>query len=98
MAVTYYVAIAVFGGFAQLFSTLLIHMTGRSERARVLPDRLRPGLAAGAGDGARDAGSEAFMTAQQAALAMSRRALVAGVITVQGSISRITPAPRITCR
>ncbi len=28
MAVTYYVAIAVFGGFAQLFSTLLIHMTG----------------------------------------------------------------------
>jgi len=28
MAVTYYVAIAVFGGFAQLFSTVLIHMTG----------------------------------------------------------------------
>ncbi|WP_082016747.1 MFS transporter [Cupriavidus sp. IDO] len=27
MAVTYYVAIAVFGGFAQLFSTLLIHLT-----------------------------------------------------------------------
>ncbi|WP_011296099.1 MFS transporter [Cupriavidus necator] len=28
MAVTYYVAIAVFGGFAQLFSTVLIHLTG----------------------------------------------------------------------
>ncbi|WP_427309739.1 MFS transporter [Cupriavidus sp. H39] len=28
MAVTYYVAIAVFGGFAQLFSTGLIHLTG----------------------------------------------------------------------
>jgi len=28
MAVTYYVAIAVFGGFAQLFSTALIHLTG----------------------------------------------------------------------
>jgi len=27
MAVTYYLAIAVFGGFAQLFSTLLIHLT-----------------------------------------------------------------------
>ncbi|UIF84566.1 MFS transporter [Cupriavidus sp. UYPR2.512] len=28
MAVTYYMAIAVFGGFAQLFSTVLIHLTG----------------------------------------------------------------------
>ncbi|KWR77520.1 MFS transporter [Cupriavidus sp. IDO] len=28
MSVTYYLAIAVFGGFAQLFSTLLIHLTG----------------------------------------------------------------------
>ncbi|QQX85537.1 MFS transporter [Cupriavidus necator] len=28
MSVTYYVAIAIFGGFAQLFSTLLIHLTG----------------------------------------------------------------------
>ena len=27
MAVTYYVAVAVFGGFAQLFSTALIHLT-----------------------------------------------------------------------
>jgi hypothetical protein len=27
MAVTYYVAVAVFGGFAQLFSTALIHVT-----------------------------------------------------------------------
>ena len=26
MAVTYYVAVAVFGGFAQLFSTALIHL------------------------------------------------------------------------
>ncbi len=28
MSVTYYVAIAVFGGFAQLFSTMLIQVTG----------------------------------------------------------------------
>ncbi len=28
MSVTYYLAIAVFGGFAQLFSTMLIHVTG----------------------------------------------------------------------
>nr|WP_167471153.1 MFS transporter [Cupriavidus lacunae] len=28
MSVTYYVAIAIFGGFAQLFSTVLIHLTG----------------------------------------------------------------------